>query len=262
MNILVLLAGVADIRFPLHALSLGSNGQIEEPANARRLLSPFDEAALEVALKLRDARPETQVNVLLLAGANNENLLSTVAAFRPHSLRRLDLVPVCLWDARLTAQQIAALIDREQRAPDLILIGREFGDLDEGSIPVLLARRLDRLQFSLAQYADWSGDTVRLIRERGVCEEWLDVNQPLLASVTNDKRNKLRHPLLKNVMEAKRMSFTEVVAVADGKGSLSLLNLATAQTTERGGVCRMLEGNATQQAKALVAWIKEQGVNL
>ncbi|EXF94121.1 hypothetical protein HK44_007695 [Pseudomonas fluorescens HK44] len=262
MNILVLLAGVADIRFPLHTLSLAGDGQIEEPASARRVLSPFDEAALEVALKLRDARPETQIDVLLLAGANSENLLRTVAAFRPHSLRQLELVPTCLWDARLTAQQIAALIDRERLAPDLLLIGREFGDLDEGSIPVLLACRLDREQFSLAQYAQWSGDTIRLIRERATCEEWLDVDRPLLASVTNDKRNKLRHPLLKNVMEARRMNFAKASAPSARPGALSLVGLVAAQAAERRGACRMLEGDAMQQAKALLIWMKEQGVNL
>jgi electron transfer flavoprotein beta subunit len=107
MKILVLLGGVADIRFPLHPLSLSAEGLIEEGGNARRLLGPFDEAALELALKLRDKRPETQLEVLLLGGANSDNLLRAVAAFRPDRLQRLDLVPACPWDAQLSARQIA-----------------------------------------------------------------------------------------------------------------------------------------------------------
>jgi electron transfer flavoprotein beta subunit len=262
MNILVLLAGVADIRFPLHPLAVGPDGQIEEAAGARRILSPFDEAALEVALKLRDGQERTQIDVLLLAGANNENLLRTVAAFRPHSLRSLALAPALPWDARLTAQQIARLIGLQSPSPDLILMGREFGDLDEGSIAVLLARHLDRQHFALAQYGQWEGDTVRLIRERGVCEQWVDVKRPLLASVTNDKRNKLRHPLLKNVMEAKRLKFDSVTAAATQSGAVTLVELAAAKSAERSESCQMLEGDAAQQAKALVAWMKQQGVNL
>jgi electron transfer flavoprotein beta subunit len=144
---------------------------------------------------------------------------------------------------------------------ELVLIGREFGDLDEGSIPVLLARRLGRPLFSLAQHAEWRDDKVRLMRERGTCEQGLDVEQPLLASVTNDKRNKLRHPLMKNVMEAKRMSFSSVEAPGQGAGMLPLLGLSAARVSERGGNCTMLEGNTRLQARALLAYLKDQGVN-
>ncbi|AYC33023.1 electron transfer flavoprotein subunit beta [Pseudomonas cavernae] len=259
MKILVLLAGVADIRFPLHTLSIGAEGLIEENGNARRLLSPFDEAALELALKLRDARSDCQIDVLLLAGANNEAMLRTVAAFRPNSLRRLDLQPACPWDARLTAGQIAGLLKSEGGA-DLLLIGREFGDLDEGSIPVLLAQRLGYPLFALAQHAEWAGGQVRLLRERGAGEESLEVSQPLLASVTNDKRNKLRHPLMKNVMEAKRMSFAGVTAGVEEPTALPLASLGVARVSVRGGQCRMLEGSAAQQASALLAYLNEQGV--
>ncbi|MBM7059327.1 electron transfer flavoprotein subunit beta [Pseudomonas sp. UL073] len=259
MNILVLLAGVADIRFPLHPLSL-ADGRIEEGGNARRLLSPFDEAALELALKLRDARPDTRIEVLVLGGANAENLLRAVAAFRPDALRRLDLFPACPWDASMTAQQIATLLATQGTAPDLLLIGREFGDLDEGSLPVRLASQLGHPLFALAQHAEWAGEQVRLLRERGAREEWLVLEAPLLASVTNDKRNKLRHPLMKNVMEAKRMSFDAVGAPAPASTTLALSELMPARASERGGDCRLLAGTPAQQAKELLVWLTEQGV--
>lgn len=259
MKILLLLAGVTDIRFPLHALSIGPEGLIEEGGNARRLLSPFDEAALELALKLRDSRSDCQIDVLMLAGANNEALLRTVAAYRPNSLRRLDLQPACPWDARLTAGQIAALLDSEE-APDLLLIGREFGDLDEGSIPVLLAQRLNYPLFALAQHAEWAGAQVRLLRERSAGEESLEVVQPLMASVTNDKRNKLRHPLMKNVMDAKRMSFTSVTAGLAQTTPLPLVSLEAARVLVRDGECRMLAGSAAQQASALLGYLNERGI--
>ncbi|HCS44042.1 MAG TPA: electron transfer flavoprotein subunit beta, partial [Pseudomonas sp.] len=181
MKILVLLAGVADIRFPLHSISLNSQATIDEQGSPRRVLSPFDEAALEVALKLRDACATTQVDVLLMDGANSENLLRSVAAFRPDSLQCLELKPFQLWDARQTATQIAELIERDYGGHELVLAGREMGDLDEGSIAVLLGRRLGRLQFAMAQFGQWQGEQLWLMRERGTCEEWLRVDQPLLA---------------------------------------------------------------------------------
>ena len=261
MKILVLLAGVADIRFPLHPVSLNSESLIQEQGSPRRLLGPFDEAALEVALKLRDARPDTQIDVLLLDGCNSENLLRSVAAFCPDSLRCLQLEPCQPWDARQTAAQIGGLIKRDYLAHDLVLLGRELGDLDEGSIAVLLARRLGRPQLAMAQFGQWQDAQLWLMRERGTCEEWLKVDQPLLASVTNDRRNKLRHPLLKNVMQAKRMTFTQVTASAPTRAGLSLSQLETAPLIARGGQCRLLSGDVTEQAAALIGWLKEQGVN-
>lgn len=257
MKILLLLAGVTDIRFPLHTLAINEQGLIEEGTNARRLLSPFDEAALEIALKLRDARDNVQVDVLLLGGTNNDALLRTVAALRPDSVRRLDLQPACVWDAQFTSSQIATLL-ADEATPDLVLIGREFGDLDEGSIAVLLAQRLGYPLFALTQHAEWQGDTVCLLRERGASEEWLRVDQPLLVSVTNDKRNKLRHPLLKNVFEAKRMTFAAVTAGrGDGIG-LPLISLNAERMVERGGKCQLLEGGIALQAEALAAYLKDR----
>ncbi|VVO27727.1 electron transfer flavoprotein subunit beta/FixA family protein [Pseudomonas fluorescens] len=259
MKILVLLAGVADIRFPLHTLNISAEGLIEEGGTVRRLLSPFDEAALELALKLRASRSDCRIDVLLLAGANSEAMLRTVAAFRPDSLRRLDLQPTCLWDAQLTARQIAGLLENEDVA-DLLLIGREFGDLDEGSIPVLLAQRLNYPLFALAQHAEWAGEQVRLLRERGADEESVLVCAPLLASVTNDKRNKLRHPLMKNVMETKRMSFADVTASVAEVTVLPLASLEAARVSVREGQCRLLEGDTARQASELLAYLNEQGV--
>lgn len=259
MKILILLAGVADIRYPLHPLSL-DGAAVVEGTGARRLLSPFDEAALEVALKLRDARPQTRLEVLVLGGANADNLLRAVAAFKPDRLQRLDLQPASLWDAPLTAGQLAAVLAGEAADAELVLIGREFGDLDDGGVPVLLASRLGRPLFALAQHAEWDGERVRLLRERSAREEWLTVAAPLLASVTNDKRNKLRHPLMKNVMEAKRLSFEGVTAKASEE-PLALVELAAARVVQRDGDCRLLEGAAPEQARALLGWLKEQGGN-
>lgn len=261
MKILVLLAGVADIRFPLHSISLNSERTIDEQGSPRRVLSPFDEAALEVALKLRDGCAATQIDVLLLDGANSENLMRSVAAFRPDSLKCLALKPFQLWDARQSAAQIGGLIERDYSGHELVLVGREMGDLDEGSLAVLLARRLDRLQFAMAQFGQWQGEQLWFMRERGTCEEWLRVDQPLLASVTNDRRNKLRHPLMKNVMQAKRMTFPQVIASAPPRAGMALSQLDAAPVTARLGECRLLHGDIGQQAKALSSWLKAQGVN-
>lgn len=261
MKVLVLLAGVADIRYPLHPIHLTCQATIEEQGLPRRVLSPFDEAALEVALKLRDGCATTQVDVLLLKGPGHESLLRNVAAFRPDSLQCLELQPEHLWDARQTAEQLGGLIERDYSGHSLVLMGREMGDLDDGGVAVLLARRLGRLPFSMAQFGQWQGEQLWLMRERGTCEEWLGLDQPTLASVTNDRRNKLRHPLMKNVMQAKRMTFAHVTVSTASRHGMSLSVLSPAPVVPRLAQCQLLSGDVGQQAKALSGWLKEQGVN-
>lgn len=261
MKILVLLAGVADIRFPLHPVTLGSEALIQEQGTPRRILGPFDEAALEVALKLRDARPDTLIDVLLLEGPNSEHLLRTVAAFRPDSLQALDLQASQLWDSRQSARQIADIINRDFPRHELVLVGREVGDVDEGSLAVLLARRLERPQLAMTQFGQWQGEQLFLMREYGTREEWLQVDQPLLASVTNDKRNKLRHPIMKNVMQAKRMTFPRLAVAPCGVSGVVLSNLEPAPVIPRGGQCELLSGDVGEQARTLIGWLDAQGVS-
>ena len=255
MDILVLLAGVADNRYPLHGIQL-ENGVITESGQSRRILSPFDEGALELALKLRDQRDDCRVEVLVLGGSNQDNLLRSVAAFKPDRLRCLQLQPYCPWDAAMSSEQVAGVLEREGLSPDLLLIGREFGDLDEGGLPVMLAARLALPLFSLTQYAEWQDNQLSLLRERGISQQWHRPLGSVLASVTNDRRNKLRHPLMKNVMMAKKMTFDSVDAPAEASTVLGAEQLLPAREVQRGGNCRMLEGDVASQAAAILTYLQ------
>lgn len=258
MDILVLLAGVADSRFPLHDVSLDENGNLTETGQTRRILGPFDEGSLELALKLRDKNDSARVHVLVLGGANEEALARSVAAYKPDSLRVLELQPFSPWDAALTASQMGTFIRSETSAPDLVFIGREFGDLDEGSIPMLLAGELEMPVFSLTQFAQWRGDQVRLMRERGTSREWLALHgAPCLATVTNDKRNKLRHPLMKNVMMAKRQAVDKVCQSTGDAGQVAARSISEPEVSERSVQCRMLEGSVQEQASAIAGYIRQ-----
>ena len=258
MEILVLLAGVADSRFPLHNVSLDRQGDLIETGQTRRILGPFDEGALELALKLRDKNDATRVNVVVLGGPNEEALARTVVAFKPDNLRVLKLEPYRPWDAALTASQLAQYIRSGSSLPDLLMVGREFGDLDEGSIPLMLAGELSMPLFALAQYAQWQGDQVRMMRERGTTREWLPLqSQPVLATVTNDKRNKLRHPLMKNVMMAKRQSIEKLSQGVKDSSGMTAIALSEPDTAGRSVKCQILDGSVREQAVAIANYIRQ-----
>ena len=253
MNVLVFLSGVSDPKAVLPKLVV-QDGALQETVQGKRILSPFDEAALEVALKMRDKNPAVRVAVYLAGGANDDFLLKAVAALRPDQLRRLDLAPLATWNAPALAGRLAATIAATTPAPALVLIGREFGDCEDGSLAPYLAALLGWSFLPLAQEAHWQGEQLILLRELGATEESVTVTVPFLASVTNDRRNRLRHPLLKNVMAARKESFASIEAGTAGAiPQLRLRSVGPAHSPARQKACQLLEGDLPAQAAQLAA---------
>lgn len=186
MNIVVLLAGIADPKWPMPPVTLN-------PAVVRKashlVLSPFDEAALETALQIRDGFPGTSLTLALTGGAESDALLRKAAAYRPNRVVRIEINGLHPWDARQQAEQLSVLLPQLDAAADLLLIGREFGDYDAGALPPSLASALCWGFFGLTQYIRREGDQLTLVREQASLEEALTVAAPLVASVTKDRKS-------------------------------------------------------------------------
>ena len=253
--VLLLLAGIVD---PNHRLGpLARPGDGDQP----RVLSPFDEAALETALRLRETAPELRIAALVTGGPESDGLVRTVCAYRPDTLFRLDCPPQQLWNPAALAQHFPAILGALDGAPALVLMGREFGDCDDGTLPAFLAEACDLRFVGLVERIGWQQGRLVAERVRATGEERLVLPPPVLASVTNAKSNRLRRPLLKNVMLARREPVA-VLALATGSGAaagpVALVSLRPATPPARtAGACRMLEGppqaQAAELARALIA---------
>src|SRR6478752_2807256 len=181
MRIAVAIAAVLDPKWPIE---LDGEGRPQLRPD-RLILSPFDESALEIALRLRDLDPE---HVSISAIVTAEKIARVVAAFRIGDIAILDLPFEVGCDAGSTAAALAGALDGQA---DLVLIGREYGDCDDGAVPPLLARLLDRPFFGRVQ--DVKADD-GLLRQSQDEEEVVGLTAPILCSVTNDRRNRLRKP--------------------------------------------------------------------
>ena len=254
MHVLVLLSGVADPKWPLPARP--DAAALEAHATRYAVLSPFDEAALELALQLRDAEPATTIAALV---AGPEALARKVAEWRLDRVQRLLPGDAAPWDACAYAQSLAAAIGPLARDAGLVLTGREFGDWDDGSVPALLARALALPHFPLALGLDLADGLARVTRQRGVALERLRLAGPALLSVTNDARNRLRHPLLKNVMAARKLQI-DALPLPLAPATLQRTGLAPAAPPARAASCRMLDGSLEEQARALADMLREEGV--
>lgn len=246
MNLLVLVAGVLDPKWPLASTDGGLPGPLAE----RMILSPFDEAALEIALRIRDARPDASIRAVVAGGEGGAKLARAVAA-----LNIADVATVALqapWDQAAVAHQLAALCGDAE----MVLIGREFGDCDDGLVPPMLAGLLGRAYFGRTQFVE-AAATIRLMREVGGHEEWLPLSGSVLASVTNDRRCRLRKPLMKNVMMARQAAIGTIEADAVPPRAIDF-----AGAHERAGArapvdCAILDGPPEDQASRLAALLIE-----
>jgi electron transfer flavoprotein beta subunit len=198
MKIAVLIAGVADPKWPL---TLDGAGHPVIAAD-RFVMSPFDESALEIALRLRDGNPAgVSIGALVLGAAKGERIARAVVAYNIADVSCVDVPFAAGCDARHLARILAESVPKDA---DLVLLGREFGDCDNGILPPLLASLLGRTFFGRAQSVEPRADGPRFMRETQTYEQWVRISGPMLVSVTNDRRSRLRKPLLKNVIMARQ----------------------------------------------------------
>ncbi len=263
MHIAVMIAGIADPKRPIARPPSGNWTDIVHAPTTPFKLSPFDEAALETALKFRDRDPATLLTALVTDGSSDLALMRAVAAYRID--RVLGLCPPAgqrgnpAWLARHTLEAI----QQPGKPVDLILIGREHGDMDDGMAAAYLAEYWEWPFVSLALHAKATEDG-KLLVERvstGQDESFI-VPLPACASISNDKNNRLRHPLMKNVMLAKQQQFTAITPQAgdadeDAGAGIAVARCVPPETSPRGQTpCRMLQGSITEQASALASYLK------
>jgi electron transfer flavoprotein beta subunit len=237
---------VADPKWPLpQNLSLPA---LQAHAAQYGALSPFDEAALELALKLRDAEASTHVTVLVAA---DEALARKVAGWRPDAIYRIDLSAVPRWDGHAVAAALAEAVNASAPAASLVIIGREFGDLDEGTVPAVLSRALGSPFLPLALSLQRSGEQLSAVRQgsNGLERAALPAGRKVV-SITNDPGNRLRHPLMKNVMLARKMPIPVCTSAAAGS-EVACPSVETATAPVRTGACEWIDGTTRQKAQAL-----------
>lgn len=259
MHIAVLLAGVADPRKPLPKPASGQWRDLPADPAISYKLSPFDEAALEIALKLRDQGTATHVTALVTDGAGDIALMRAIAALKPDDVHGLCPPAIQRGNPAWLARHVPALLRHTQTSPDLILIGREHGDLDDGMMAAYLGEAWQlpfashALQVQAAPEAKWT-----LLRSDAHHDESIHLPSPALISISNDKSNRLRHPLMKNVVLAKQAKFIQTTPdAADPTPAITLAEATPPPTATRGAqVCRMLTGDVQTQAAALAVYLR------
>ena len=181
MRVVVFLAAVLD---PKWTLSFSESGGLPARDPQKLSLSPFDEAALELALRLREGKGGgcCSLHVCLL-GQESERLARKVAAYKPDTIKTVSLPPEGLAERRNLSAALAECAGRQDGPADVVLIGREFGDCDDGAVPAMLARLMGVGYVGLIHAIELDGPDVRFQRRRDGTLESILCAPPMLASV-------------------------------------------------------------------------------
>ena len=196
MKILVPVKRVVDYNVKVRVKSDGSGVDI---ANVKMSMNPFDEIAVEEAVRLKEKGAATEVIAVSCGVQQCQETLRTAMAI---GADRSILVQT---DAELqplaVAKLLKALVDKEQ--PGLVILGKQAIDDDCNQTGQMLAALCDLPQATFASKVEVADGAAQVTREVDGGSETLKITLP--AIVTTDLRlNEPRYVTLPNIMKAKK----------------------------------------------------------
>lgn len=207
MRIIVCIKQIIDPEIPSGEFKVDFDAKKAVEDQGEWVLNPYDENAIEVALKLKDQDGDIQVTALTMGpDASQKVLRHAMAMGCDDAIWLKDPVFEGL-DSHGTAGVIAKGIQKAG-VPDIVLCGRQAGDWDMSQVGSLLAEELTVACITMAYQIESPGATLLVKREIDCGTETVSVNTPVLASVTNASSNLPRFSSVKGIMLANRKPIT------------------------------------------------------
>jgi electron transfer flavoprotein beta subunit len=196
MKILVSVKRVVDFNVKVRVKSDGSG---VETANVKMSMNPFDEIAVEEAVRLKEGGIATEIVVVSCGTTACQETLRTALAIGADRAILVDT------DAELqplaVAKLLKAICTKEQ--PNLVILGKQAIDDDCNQTGQMLAALLGWPQATFASKVKKEGDRLQVTREVDGGLETISIKLP--AVVTTDLRlNEPRYVTLPNIMKAKK----------------------------------------------------------
>ncbi len=201
MKILVPIKRVVDYNVKVRVKSDESGIDL---ANVKMSVNPFDEIAVEEAVRLKEAGKATEIVVVTIGPEKAQEQIRTAMAIGADRgiLVKTD-APIDLGGVEplAVAKTLKALVDKE--SPDLVIMGKQSIDDDSNQTGQMLSALLGWAQGTFASELEVNGDTLQVTREIDGGLETLELKAP--AIVTTDLRlNEPRYAKLPDIMKAKK----------------------------------------------------------
>jgi electron transfer flavoprotein beta subunit len=180
-----------------------------ELANVKTSMNPFDEIAVEEAVRLKEAGKATEVIAVSAGPTQSQETLRTALAIGAD--RGIHVMVHGELQQLGVARILRAILEREKA--DLVILGKQAIDDDANQTGQMLAALADIPQATFASRLQVEGGTALVAREIDGGTETISVRLP--AVVTTDLRlNEPRYVTLPNIMKAKK-KFIDVIEVAE-----------------------------------------------
>jgi electron transfer flavoprotein beta subunit len=247
MKILVPVKRVVDYNVKIRVKPDGSGVDL---ANVKMSMNPFDEIAVEEALRLKEAGKATEVVVVSIGPAKADETLRTGLAM---GADRGILVKTDETVEPLAVAKLLAKIAAEEK-PGLVILGKQAIDDDSNQTGQMLAALLGWGQGTFASKVEISGESVSVTREIDGGLQTVSLKLP--AVVTTDLRlNEPRYASLPNIIKAKKKEVAVKTPQDYGVDIMPRLEvLSTAEPPKRKA------GVKVGSVAELVSKLKEAGV--
>jgi electron transfer flavoprotein beta subunit len=245
MKILVALKQVPDTETKV---KVAADGRSLDPADVKWITSPYDEYALEEAIRLKESS-QAEVTVVTVGDEKAKDVLRNALALGA------DQAVLLKGDGQGDALAIAHLLAAfaKDKGFDLIFAGNKGIGGDNAAVGPMLAELLGVAQANVVLKFEVTGTTFRAERETEGGTEVVEGSLP--AVITAQKGlNEPRYASLKGIMAAKKKTIEEVEAAA-ATAATTWSALALPPSRPEG---RKLEGDAASQAKSLLGLLKDE----
>ncbi|MBX6419815.1 MAG: electron transfer flavoprotein subunit beta/FixA family protein [Nevskia sp.] len=247
MKVLVSVKRVVDYNVRIQVKPDGSGVMTE---GVKMSMNPFDEIAMEEAVRLREKGKVTEIVAVTVGGAKCEETLRTALAFGAdraiHVKEEGELQPLTV------AKALAAVFKKEDAR--LFLLGKQAIDDDANQTGQMVAGLLELPQATFASKIELDGTRAKVTREVDAGLETLEVDLP--AVVTTDLRlNEPRYLKLPDIMKAKKKPIEAVTLAELGvTPGAALKTLKTAPPPKRS------KGVMLKTVDELVSALKAKGL--
>ncbi len=247
MKVLVPIKRVVDYNVKVRVKSDGSGVDL---ANVKMSMNPFDEIAVEEAVRLKEAGKVTEVVAVSIGVQQTTETIRTALAM---GADRGILVKT---DETVEPINVAKILKAvaEQEQPGLIILGKQAIDDDCNQTGQMLAALLGWAQGTFASKVEIDGETLNLTREIDGGLQVLKLKMP--AVITTDLRlNEPRYASLPNIMKAKKKPIDEKSPAdygVDVKPRLEVLKVSEPPQRQA--------GIKVESVEQLVSKLKEAGV--
>lgn len=246
-KILVGLKRVVDYNVRVRVKADGSGVETD---GVKMSINPFDEIALEEALRIRERGEADEIIVMSIGSSDAQQQLRTGLAMGAD--RAILVEAAGNVDPLSRARVFREIAGREQ--PGLVLLGKQAIDDDNNQTGQMLAALWGRPQATFASKIELDGETARVTREVDVGLETIEVDLP--AVVTTDLRlNEPRYVKLPDIMKAKKKPLDTIAFDDLGIESAPIIRETVFQPPEQ-----RQKGIMVDDVAGLLAALKDKGV--